>query len=55
MHCPECGNEMNHHANKILMDNVDGEGGGNVVEGFSCPHCGHNAARVITQELLPSE
>ena len=49
MKCPECGAEMNHHADKLVYgaaaeDEADAEGGV-VVEAHTCPNCGHSATR----------
>jgi len=53
MKCPQCGQAMNHHANKIVLDSFDADDGyrDEVAEAFSCPHCGFNAAR----EIWPGE
>ena len=50
MKCPDCGAEMNHHADKLDYGAADdaGEGtfdGGVVVEAHACPDCGHTATR----------
>lgn len=46
MVCPDCGVEMNHHANKVEY----GEGGveelgGRLLEAHACPSCGRTATR----------
>jgi hypothetical protein len=40
---------MNHHADKLPLDGVepDAEGGSQLIEAYSCPHCGTNASRVV--------
>jgi predicted RNA-binding Zn-ribbon protein involved in translation (DUF1610 family) len=45
MICPDCGVEMNHHANKIDYSNdtpeeVDADLGGTLEEAHICPECG---------------
>ena len=48
MICPDCGAEMNHHADKLVYgDAADGgeEEGARVLEAHTCPGCGHNATR----------
>jgi ribosomal protein S27AE len=53
MICPDCGTQMNHHANKIVCG-ASGErpGPSNLSAGeylqelHSCPKCGANASRV---------
>jgi ribosomal protein S27AE len=52
MLCPDCGVEMNHHANKIdysqLSDDeaaYDEAYGGVVQEAHCCPECGRTALR----------
>ncbi|MBV9209383.1 MAG: hypothetical protein JOZ52_02075 [Acidobacteria bacterium] len=52
MLCPDCGAEMNHHANKIDYSNGDDEAavrdeifGGVLQEAHSCPECGQTALR----------
>ena len=52
MVCPECGVEMNHHAEK-LAEPVNAEEarradpvlGGIIEEVHTCPDCGHSASR----------
>ena len=47
--CPDCGAEMNHHADKLVYgdadDDVDADEGGSILEAHTCPACGHNATR----------
>lgn len=50
MICPQCGEEMNHHANKV--DYAEGEESlgdaafdGIVEEVHTCPQCGHVGSR----------
>lgn len=47
--CPDCGAEMNHHADKIDYglgeDADDASDGGVVVEAHTCPDCGRTETR----------
>jgi ribosomal protein S27AE len=46
MRCPDCGAEMNHHADKLdygAAADEDSEGG--VIEAHTCPACGRTATR----------
>ncbi|HVF42687.1 MAG TPA: hypothetical protein VM936_06740 [Pyrinomonadaceae bacterium] len=52
MNCPDCGAEMNHHADKLVYDSApDGgdasetDAGGFILEAHACPDCGHSATR----------
>ena len=48
MRCPDCGAEMNHHADKLDYGAApDGapDAGGVVIEAHTCPDCGRAAAR----------
>ena len=48
MTCPDCGAEMNHHADKLVYDDAHGEGsdeGGRILEAHTCPGCGRDATR----------
>lgn len=51
MLCPDCGVEMNHHANKIdyfaadELQEADEAFGGVMEEAHSCPECGRMALR----------
>ena len=48
MICPDCGVEMNHHADKLLYGGEEEEGdglGGVVEEAHSCPKCGKTLTR----------
>jgi ribosomal protein S27AE len=48
MKCPDCGAEMNHHADKLVYDAAPGEEtdeGGRILESHTCPNCGHSATR----------
>lgn len=49
MKCPNCGHAMNHHADKLLLDGFESEAdaGSQLIEGYSCPHCGANASRIV--------
>ena len=53
MICPKCGNEMNHHADKLIYSiegreaaNFDASLGGLVEETHGCPGCGAVASRI---------
>lgn len=50
MNCPDCGAEMNHHADKLVHDSEpDDEGAdedGFILEAHACPNCGHSATRI---------
>ena len=52
MKCPNCGHAMNHHATKLVMESLEiaDEGGDVLIESFSCPHCGFNAAQEKMEE-----
>jgi hypothetical protein len=43
---------MNHHADKALLDNIEAqsESGAELIESYSCPHCGANASRITGYE-----
>ena len=50
MTCPDCGVEMNHHANKIdqtdVPDKPQGAGPGQIIEeAHTCPECGKTVVR----------
>ena len=53
MNCPDCGVEMNHHANKIdetdVPDKPEGADtnlvGGTIEETHTCPECGKTVVR----------
>ncbi len=52
MNCPDCGAEMNHHADKLVDPStreeavgVDPAVGGLVEEVFTCPNCGRTESR----------
>jgi ribosomal protein S27AE len=52
MRCPECGVEMNHHAEKLVdpvtaeeAAKVDPALGGIIEEAHCCPQCGTGASR----------
>jgi ribosomal protein S27AE len=48
MKCPDCGAEMNHHADKLVYDAAPGEEtdeSGLILESHACPVCGHAATR----------
>lgn len=50
MKCPNCGAEMNHHADKLdygaeADEAADADEGGVVIEAHTCPNCGHTATR----------
>lgn len=44
MNCPDCGAEMNHHADKLVYDSEDEDG--RILEAHTCPNCGHSATRI---------
>lgn len=53
MICPECGVEMNHHADKLIYAthpdeeaHMDAALGGLIQETHTCPGCGSAAARL---------
>jgi ribosomal protein S27AE len=50
MSCPDCGADMNHHANKLVYEGEPEEAaaaatGGILFEAHTCPACGHSATR----------
>lgn len=50
MKCPDCGAEMNHHADKLdygaASDEAsDTDEGGVVIEAHTCPGCGRTTTR----------
>ncbi|HEX8187292.1 MAG TPA: hypothetical protein VF586_03005 [Pyrinomonadaceae bacterium] len=50
MKCPDCGAEMNHHADKLdygaaADETSDAAEGGVVIEAHACPDCGRAATR----------
>jgi rRNA maturation endonuclease Nob1 len=61
MSCPDCGVEMNHHANKIddsndMPEEVDADSGGTLEEAHICPECGKTVMRkpVETNQASPT-
>jgi ribosomal protein S27AE len=54
MKCPDCGAEMNHHADKLVYGEASddaGESGGDVIlEAHTCPGCGRSATREAAGE-----
>jgi ribosomal protein S27AE len=51
--CPKCGDEMNHHADKLIYATegdvaakIDPSLGGVVEETHNCPSCGASASRI---------
>lgn len=49
MKCPDCGAEMNHHADKLVHDSSpdeDADEGGRILEAHTCPACGRSATRI---------
>jgi len=60
MICPQCGIEMNYHAEKIdyteAMNNpdaIDPDFGGVLEEIHTCPGCGDTGARRAASDLTP--
>ena len=59
MVCPDCGVEMNHHANKVEYGAgaeepgaaPEAEPGGRVFEAHACPRCGRTATRPRASQL----
>jgi ribosomal protein S27AE len=54
MKCPDCGAEMNHHADKLdygaAEDGASDAGeGGVVIEAHTCPGCGRTATRAAAK------
>ena len=53
MICPQCGAEMNFHAEKLVysvsVPVSDAALGGEVLEMHSCPHCGRTESRSSRQ------
>ena len=48
MNCPDCGAEMNHHADKLdygAAADEASDAGGVVIEAHTCPDCGRTATR----------
>jgi ribosomal protein S27AE len=55
MKCPNCGAEMNHHADKLVYDDATGDAtdegeGGFILEAHACPGCGRSATRAAASE-----
>ena len=51
MKCPQCGLDMNHHADKVdysTTDSNESEFGGVLQEVHSCPGCGTSATRLAS-------
>jgi hypothetical protein len=53
MICPHCGNEMNHHADKLIhpsdrrqLQKIDPSLGGLIEQTHGCPACGAVASRI---------
>jgi hypothetical protein len=49
--CPECGIDMNHHADKIdysAVGTTEPEFGGVLQEVHSCPGCGKSVTRIAS-------
>ncbi len=49
MTCPNCGHTMNHHADKLLLDDPEAQTAAysQLIEAYSCPHCGANASKMV--------
>ena len=51
MNCPDCGAEMNHHADKLVYDEAPddeaagADASGRILEAHTCPGCGISATR----------
>jgi ribosomal protein S27AE len=48
MKCPDCGAEMNHHADKLVYDAAPDDAtdaSGVILEAHTCPNCGCSATR----------
>jgi rRNA maturation endonuclease Nob1 len=61
MRCPDCGVEMNHHANKIedsvdSPEEINADSGGTFEEAHFCPECGKTVMRkpVETYQAIPA-
>jgi hypothetical protein len=61
MRCPKCGNEMNHHADKVAdpidprdTAAVDPELGGVLYEAHGCPGCGNVELRTTERSEATS-
>ncbi len=53
MKCPDCGAEMNHHADKLVYGDANGEGadeGGRILEAHACSACGRTETREASGE-----
>jgi ribosomal protein S27AE len=53
MVCPDCGVEMNHHANKVEYGEAEAAEdvfGGALVEAHACPECGRTDTRPAAVE-----
>jgi len=58
MKCPDCGAEMNHHADKLVYDAPHDEeldDGGRILEAHTCPDCGCSATRNSSLQLSVTE
>jgi len=49
MKCAVCGHTMNHHADKMLLNSIDGgdEPRPELIEAYTCPNCGANDSRIV--------
>ena len=61
MICPKCGDEMNHHADKLIYsternkaENIDPSLGGLIEETHNCPGCGVIASRIADSVAVSS-
>ena len=56
MKCPDCGAEMNHHADKVVYGEASEDSGGRdadderILEAHACPGCGRSATREAAGE-----
>ena len=62
MQCPRCGDEMNHHADKVCdpvepsdASEFDPELGGVVYETHACPGCGYTHLRTAARHESTSK
>jgi len=56
MNCPDCGIEMNYHADKVDYnisdsEHIDPDFGGVLEEAHTCPGCGKTHTRALEKSL----